>query len=260
MKKRIVIITIISILIIMGITSVLLYNYTELFGKKLLSLKINSITIQYIPEIDLKSVETINKETQSTLEVQEIKLSKEEIKNLQKEFNKIKKIKKEKISDEIYVEILIDKKSTLFIGNKKSYIKENNSISKISIPTNLFNKIYNIIEKNNKKIQKRIELKEAIIKNDQATITISNENNKKTLKEKLIYYPINLDIDYNTYQNGYKYELIINNNIEIYLYEGYEGKIAYIIDKSEEETKNYYAIFPKNTYTTIQKIYETSNN
>ena len=246
MKKRIIIV-LITLLIVSGITTFILYNYTEIFGKKLLPLKISTLTIYYTPGLDLETAETI--------EIQELKLSQDKIKKMQPELNKVKKIKEEKnITEKIYAKLVINKNVNLLIGNKANYLIDGNKTIKISLPTKLFNDIYEQIEKNNKKVLTKIEVKEAILKNTQATIKISNDKNIKLLNKHL-NYPINLETDYKTYNDGYKFELTINSNITLFLY---DNKIAYMIDKRKEEEKKNYIIIPDDVYIIAQKLYEAS--
>ena len=255
MKKRIIIV-LITLLIVSGITTFILYNYTEIFGKKLLPLKISTLTIYYTPGLDLETAEKFNTEKEKTIEIQELKLSQDKIKKMQPELNKVKKIKEEKnITEKIYAKLVINKNVNLLIGNKANYLIDGNKTIKISLPTKLFNDIYEQIEKNNKKVLTKIEVKEAILKNTQATIKISNDKNIKLLNKHLNYYPINLETDYKTYNDGYKFELTINSNITLFLY---DNKIAYMIDKRKEEEKKNYIIIPDDVYIIAQKLYEAS--
>ena len=256
MKKKIIIIIIIAIMILGGVGGFLLYQYTELFGKKLIPLKIQSIEIQYIPGYDLGTGEQFNTEGKNVVEVQNISLKGSELNSFKKELKKIKKstTKNEELYS-IQYRIVLNKKTIIKVGNEVGDIQKGKNFTPLVIPKSTLSEIEKIVDKNNKKALTKITTENVTAKLDGASITIKNKNNLNYIYDYLSYYPIQITEDYTKYEGGYKTTLILDNNTKVYLYNDH---IGYISQKEGEQDTSTYGIFTKNLYELIQDIYKVS--
>lgn len=257
MKRKVPIIVgsvLFVILIVCGVVFYL-YQYTEVFGKKVIPAKVESIQIQYVPGIDFKTIQKLN-EKEEVVKVEKVSLSKEEIKSIKKHLSRVREssIKKQSIDVESY-QLVINDKIILHIGDEFGIVENGKKTTNVSISNEVIETIQNITNKNNKKILKKIETENIIVKLEGSSITLKDKDNLKNVQESLTYYPISLKEDYKNYQDGYKIEMILDNNTKVYLY---ESSIGCIVQKNNEETTNTYAIFTNGTYDLIQNIYKIS--
>ena len=246
--KKWLLITIIIIILLTGGTLFYLYEYTNVFHSKLIP-KINTITLNYAPGYDYEKALEKNKENEF-IKIQTIKLNEEEIKTIKKDIKNIIESTPKKKDFETYKELVINKDTQLIIGEKYAKIIKNNKTTYVKIPNALVKDTDTIVDKNNEKVLETIKYEKATIKKDGAVINITNEDNIKLIKDAIPYYRINQTDDYLTYDNGYKELLILNDNINIYLY---SSNIGYI-----KSTESYYVILPNNLENVINSIYEVS--
>lgn len=255
MKKKIFIILIL-IIVLGGIGCCFLYQYTELFGKKLVPLKIKSIEIQYIPGYELGIGEQMNTSETIDIDVQSISLKGSELNTFKKELKKIKKATAK--NEELYpvqYKVILNKKTELKIGSGVGDIQEGNDYTPIVIPKSTISELDSIVSKNNKKVLKNINTENVTIKIDGASITIQNKDNLKYIRDYLAYYPIHITEDYQKYDDGYKTTLILDNNVKVYLY---NDSIGYISQKEGDNDTSTYGIFTNDLYGLIEDIYKVS--
>ena len=251
MKKKIIFI-IIGLLIVIGIAVCFcLYQFTEVFGKKIIPVKIDTITLRYTPGYDLATAESLNTEEVPFIEVQEIKITGNDLKNIKKALRKVKKATSSK-SEAIVVnyELIINNNVKLEVGENLGFIKKGKKNTEVTIPTQLLEEIQRIVEKNNKKVLKVINSGAVTAKLEGASISIKNENNLKYINDILEYYTVTITEDYKKYDNGYKIELILDNDCHVYIY----SKVGYIKQKEESG----YVVFTKDLYQLIEDIYNKS--
>ncbi|MBP5679164.1 MAG: hypothetical protein J6X28_05020 [Bacilli bacterium] len=255
MKKKIIVMVILIILILLGVGGFLLYRYTEVFGKKLIPLKMNSIVIQYAPGMELDQANKMNEGEKPVIEIQEMTLKGAEKKEVQKALSKIQKDKGSKEIFQDQYEVIINKKITLQVGNGVGYLQEGKKKTKVMIPDSTLETLNEIVGQNKKKVLKDIAFEKAQLKIEGASITVQNKDNIQLLKEALTYYPLTIESDYATYDEGYKAEVILDGTTHIYLY---SNKIGYLITKDGETEIKTYVIFINDLYDFIQSIYKVS--
>ena len=256
MKKKIILIIVVVVLILLGVGGYCLYQFTEVFGKKLIPIKINSLIIDYVPGYDFNEANSFNQEENQKIEIQKISLKGEELKIIQKELKKIQESSASKKDFYYKYEITINKKVTLQVGNDSNgYLLEGKKKTQVSIPKTTLQKIDAIVEENNEKVISTLSSESFQIKMDGASISLKNPDNIKYIKNSLDYYPITVEHDYHTFQDGYRVELLLDNNIKVYLY---DSKIGYILQKDGETDKSTFVIFTDDLYDLVQKIYNVS--
>lgn len=254
MKKKIFIGIIIAIMILMGGAFFYLYQYTEVFGDKLIPVNINKVSIYYVPGYSLDEANLLNIEKE-VVKKQEIKLSSEERKEIIKYFRKIKgKEKQSKKNNKKLYEININN-TILEISEKDGLVTRKNKKNAVKISQDLYNYIEELINKDQQELVKKYEFEEASFLYNKTTINI--KNNVKLIKDQLVFYPIEIEEDYNNYNNGYEMSLTIDQKLHVYLY---NNKIAYIVDQRGETEDKYYAICVNRLYEILYKIYEKSTN
>ena len=256
MKKKVIIIVVLLILLLGGVGCFLLYQYTELFGKKLIPLKIQSITIQYTPGYDISTGEALNTDEKQVIEIQEIKLKGSEFDSIQKAIKKVKKSSTK--NEELYpvqYKIILNDSITLKIGDGVGDIQKGKTYTPITIPKSTIEAIDEVVSKNNEKVLKTISTETVTVKLEGASITIKNTDNLKYINDYLVYYPIQMTDDYKKYEDGYKIEMILDHDTKVYLY---NHQIGYISQKDGETDISTYGVFTNDLYDLIYQIYETS--
>lgn len=252
MKKIFPIIGVVIVILIL-VSGYLLYNYTEIFGKKIIPIKISSVTLNYIPGANKNLVDSDKK---NIVPVQEIKISSSELKVLKKKLKSLKKID-EKIKDNTYIATLIvNKDYKIYIGEKTGYIENKNDKSSIAIPNSLYNYVYDICSKNDSKIFKNVEISSISVSSNGAKISIQNKKNLDAINKYINYLDVNINDEYSTYNNGYKYTLTINDSQALLLYDNNVGYTN--IDCSDGNVK--YVVFKDNFYEVIDTIFKLSVN
>ena len=249
MKKGIIF-TIIIVLLL-GIGIFLLYQFTEVFGEKLVPIKIEQMTIDYVPGYSLEETKTLNQKKE-VVKVQTISISGKDFKKMKSEmhfFTKKNFTKKQFGGHQI--DLHINKDVTIQVGNGYGYVIKKGKKTKIKIPNRTMNVIHQIIRKDQKKRVQSIETESVTVKLEGASITIKNAENLGNIQKYLSYYPILLEDDYKTFDNGYLAELILDKNQKVYLY---SSKLGYIINGEEQE----YGIFQEDLYNLVKKIYDYS--
>ena len=246
--KKWLLITLTVIILLTGGTLFCLYEFTNIFHSKLIP-RINTITLKYAPGYDYEKALEKNKESEF-IKIQSIKLSETDIKAIKKDLKSIIEATPKDKNFATTNELEIDKDTQLVIGEKYAKLIKNKKTTYVKIPNSLVKDTNDLIEKNNNKVLEKISYEKGTIKKDGAVINITKEDNIELIKNALPYYRINQTDDYLTYDNGYKELLILNDNINIYLY---SSNIGYI--KTNEP---YYVIFPNNLEKVINSIYEVS--
>lgn len=245
--KKVIPIIILILLIIIGAVCFYLYEYTEVFGKKLIPISYKTAKLDYVPGYNLDKAKELNTEKE-VVQIQTIK--KKDLDEVLKELKKVKESKSKKEVDTLY-EIVLDDKVTIKIGKNYGTVIKGKKETKIKIPEALISRIEDVVDNNNNEVIKELTTDTVTAKLDGASINIKNEDNLKYIKKYLKYYPITMDADYKKYDEGYKAELILDNNVKVYLY---SNRIGYIIN-GEEKT---YGIFQDDVYDLINQIYEVS--
>ena len=208
----------------------------------------SELSILYVPEYDLDKAKTNNDIEGVKIKIQEIVVSGKELNELKKELRKISKSEKDFSDFKDIVEISINNKTVIKINDKIGYVDK----TKVNIPSQLKNDIDVLIEKNNKKILKTNKFESIVLKMEGSSITVKNKDNLKYLRDSLKYYPITLPADYKTFSDGYKIEVILDNQTHIYLYE--KTNVGYI-QQGEEKT---FAIFTGDFKEIIKQIHDVS--
>ncbi len=248
MKKIIIPIIVILILALLGGGFYYLYQYTEVFGKKIIPTKINNITIEYVPGYDIEKAKGNNELDGIEIKIQEIKLDERKASIIKSDLRKITKSDKKTDDFNSKIELLLNDKTVIKI-NKNEGIINNNSIN---IPNSLLNDIDAIIDENNEKILKTNSFESIVLKMNGSSITVKNKDNLDYLKNSLLYYPITLPNDFKTFDNGYKIEVILDNQTHIYLYEN--TNVGYI----QQQESSTFAVFDENFKDIINRIHDIS--
>ncbi|MBR3211241.1 MAG: hypothetical protein IKF71_04830 [Bacilli bacterium] len=257
MKKGVFIAIVLAI--ILGTVGIIyLYQYTEVFGKKLIPLKIESIEVQYIPGYDIEAAEQFISDEKVKIDVQKIQITGEDLITLKKELRDVRKSKQK--NEELYpvrYKVIINEDLIMKVGNAAGDLQKDKEIKPIIVPASLDSHIEKLIDDNNKSVVKKISTETVKIKMEGASITIKSQDNLTYVKESLNYYPIHIDEDYKNYEGGYKITLFLDNNVQVYLY---NEKIGYIAQKDGDKDISTYAIFTEDLYELINKIYDVSIN
>ena len=249
-KKIIIIITFAIIMLILGIVAYLFF-FTNLIQNKLIP-KFENSSIQYAPGFDyLKAEESLTTET-PIIELQTIKLSNEEMKELKATLKNIKETKKRK-DFQVNAVLIINKDAKLLVGEKIGKLENKKETKYITITNSASKKINDLIEKNNKKVLNHLTFEKFVIRKNGAVITLANETNIKIVKDALPYYKINIQEEYTNYNNGYQEIIILDDSTVIYLY---DNNIGYI--RTNEES--FYVVFPYNVKEIVESIYNKSIN
>jgi len=112
-KKVWIIIGIIGAIVLVGLIALLIINP---FKNKYIP-NINNIQIEYVPGFDYNKAEEMNKNENTKIEIQTIKLSDKDQKNIKKQINKISQKIKKKEFETLY-KVEIDKNNILYIGKE----------------------------------------------------------------------------------------------------------------------------------------------
>lgn len=244
--KKVIPIIILVLLIIGGAVCFYLYQYTEVFGKKIIPINYKTATLSYVPGYSLDAAKEMNKEKE-VVQVQTIK--KKDLEQVLKELKKVKKSESKKDIVTNY-EITLDK-VIVKIGDKYGTVTKGKNVTKIKVTDSLISRIEEVVDNNNNGLIKELTTDTATVKLDGASISIKNEDNLKYIKKELNYYPITMDADYKKYDEGYKAELQLDNSVKVYLY---SNRIGYIVN-DEEKT---YGIFQEDLLDLLNQIYEVS--
>ena len=252
MKKYIpVIVTIIIVILLIG--TYYLYNFTNVFGNKVIPTKISSCVINYIPGLN---EQVLDKDGKEIITLEEVKLDDNSLKEISKKLRVVNK-KDGKIKDNAYIAtIVINKDYKLFIGENNGYVEYNNKKNNVSIPNSLYNYIYDLIKENDSKLFKELTYKDITIHGDGSKILVSNEKNISAIKDKLKYYNITLEDDFVIYNGGYKYTLKLDDVTTILLY---DNNVGYL-DIGNQDSLNGYVVFKNGLYDIINEIYNISSN
>ncbi len=245
--KKVIIVLLVLIIILCG-GGFALYQFTDVFGSKMIPKDIKSISINYIPGYDYDTGNKLNTKDKKVVEVQTIKLSNEQIKEVKKYLRRIKEKKTSKKDLPDRYEVVINDKITIKVNGESSIM--NNKV--VQMPKDLVNLLDLYIEDNNKQVLKTIDFKTVLFKLDGSVITVSNKDNIEYIKNSVNYYPITLEADYKTYNNGYSIEMVFDNKIHLYLYK--DSNIAYL---DNEGTKSY-VILTEELYDLLIDIYKVS--
>ena len=248
MKKVIIPIVIIVVLILLGGGIYYAYQNTELFGKKVVPIKISDVSILYVPGYDIDDAKKLNSGEKEIVKIQEIKINSKELKTIKNDLRKITKKEKKNKDFKGKYEILVNGKTTIRINEKNGYIDKDS----VAIPNSLLNDIDALIDKNNDKVIKTNTFESIVIKMSGSSITVKNKDNLKYLHDSLLYYPMTLSADYKTFDNGYKIEAILDNQTHIYLYES--TNVGYIQEKDNAT----FAIFTGDFKNIIKQIHDKS--
>ncbi len=254
-KKSAIILIIVLVFILIGGGVYYLWEYTEVFGKKLIPIKVESITIQYTPGFSVKDANTFNQDEKKTVEKQVLSLKGNDFKNLKRVVKGIKKGKN--LSGEVFkdeAEIIINDKITVQISDGVGYVQKGKSKTKVKVPHSCYEEVMKMIDKNNQKVIQNFTAEAVTVKIDGASIAIKNPDNLKYINDSFAYYPVTIDIPYSEYENGYQAEIILNDK-RIYLY---KDRIGYIVQKEGEQDTSTYVVFIEDLYDLIQQIYQKS--
>ena len=256
MKKKIAIIACIILFIIFLFGLYCLYEYTELFGKKIIPITIDSVSVQYTPGYDMKEATVFNEDEKKTIEIQTLKLKGDNLKAIKKCLRKVKKGKN--VSGDIFhdsYDVIVNDKITVQMGDGIGYVQKGKNRTKVTIPSRCYEEVGKLVEKNNKKVVKTLSSETYQIKIDGASINVQNKDNKEYLQDALSYYPVSIDAPYDTYEEGYKAELILDSDRKVYFY---SEKIGYILQKEGEQDTSTYVVFINDLYDLVNQIYQKS--
>ena len=257
MKKKLPFIIggIVLFLVLVGVTLFVLFQYTEVFGKKVVPLNIQSITIQYAPGYDLNTVSTMNQK-ETVVEVQKIELKGKDLDSFKKELSKVTKSESSSKKEIVpQYEVLINKKVTLQGEDAKGFVVECKKKTRVKLPSSFQNKIQDLMNANNKKILKTIATQNVTFKVDGSIITVKNKDNLKYIQDALVYYPVQIKEDFKAYQGGYKVEVILDNNVKVYLY---DNSIGYVLQKEGETDTSTYGVFTEGLEELLKQIHQIS--
>lgn len=256
MKKRnaIILICVLVLILVCG-GLYYLWEYTEVFGKKVIPLKIESIVVQYTPGFSLKEAETFNQDEKKSVEVQKIPLKGEQLKDVQRVIHGIKKGKgtSEKIFHDDF-EVIINDKVTVQMGEDVGYVIQGKNKTKVKIPSSCYEEVLKIVEKNNKKVITKISSDAITVKLDGAKMSIQNKDNLQYIHDALSYYPVAIDIPYAEYEEGYQAEIILSDKT-LYLY---KDRIGYLVQKEGEQDTSTYVVLMDDLLDLVQQIYQKS--
>lgn len=245
MKKRVFIIIGVIIIVLLCVVSYLFF-FTEVFGKKLLPVSINNISIKYIPSNNLDYNERYVNEVNIKLE----KADFQKVKSL------IKKVKKSDLKDKNSsgkYKVVINNDCELIIGEDSSYVMRDKKRDIVTISDELYTEIENIVRKNNDKIFTKVNFKEVIIKKDSASITVKNKYNLELYKDCMSFLNVKLTDEEISKIGEYKMELIVDTNMHVYIY---DNNISKIFNKEKNET--FFAVSNERLYTISDSIYVSS--
>lgn len=254
MKKFII--PIILVIIIVGIgVCFYLYQFTEVFGKKILPPSISSISIQYTPGLALDDALALNTQEKEVIKPITLSLNKDEVNYLEKSFRNVKKISKAGKDLKKQYEITINKNITISVYEDGALVERGKTKTSIKIPTEALGIIADAVEIHNEEVVKKLSFEKIILKYQGSSITVTEEENLRYLKEYLTYYPVTLEGDYKTYHNGYDMEIILDDTTRIYLY---SSNLSYISLKEGEKDVSTYAFISHDLYHLVQQIFDIS--
>ncbi len=248
MKKKLIIIGGIILFIIIGVLAYLFF-FTNILQNKLIP-KLENTTIEYAPGMDYQKAIEGNQAETPMIEMQTIKLSEQEIKELKKLLKPVKESSKKKDFSG-FAKINLNKDSSILIGEKFGKLENKKETKYITITKSLLKRINELIKNNNDKVLNSLSFEKFVIRKNGAVITLANKTNIEIVKEALPYYNINLQEDYSTYDNGYQEIVILDDTTIIYLY---NNNIGYIRNNNE----NYYVVFPYGLKDEVESIYNKS--
>ncbi|MBQ3307723.1 MAG: hypothetical protein IJG68_06000 [Bacilli bacterium] len=249
--KKILLIIIPIVIILLGGVFFYLYEYTNVFHNKLIP-TINSVAIEYAPGMNYSEAEEKNKNLETPMiEMQTISLKDKKFEKIKKELKRIKENTDSKKDNTYLAKLMINKNEVLYVGKKVGILQYKKKEKKVIITNSLLNDITTLIDKNNEKILETISFEKCVLKKDGASITLTNENNFKIIKNSLPHYKVSIADNFLTYENGIEGTVTLDDQTIIYLY---NSNIGYI--KTAE--KEYYAIFPYELKNAVESIYKKS--
>ena len=246
--KKFIIIFLFLFLIVGGGVLFYLYQYTEVFGEKLFSSKIQSISITYTSGLALEQAYALNQEKE-IVPYHTISCNKEEIKLLKRAFRQLQ-VREDHDEDALQYEIVVNKNIHFYVGEKMGMIVRGKKKTYVKIPDGAFDEIENLLVQKDKKYLKTISYQDATIKIDGALIPITHKENLEYLEEYSSYYPISMDADYKQYDGGAIAQIDLGEE-SIYLY---SSKIGYV----KEKENSTYVIFQNDLLELVKEIYDVS--
>lgn len=255
--KKLIVIILVTILFVVGGVFFYLYQYTEVIEKKIIPVRIENISIKYVPGLSLEDANIINaaKEDSEIIKINELELNKEEINNISKYLKKLQKKEKNKKKNNKKLYELTINKTILDINEKDGLVTRNKKKTPVKINQEFYSYLESLLSNKNKELVKQYSFKEISFYCNKSTINV--KNNLELFKDEFVFYPIQLDDNYETYNNGYKVSITVDQKINIYLY---DNNIAYIIDKSGENEEKYYAVCVNRLYNIVNDIYTKSTS
>ena len=260
-KWLFIVLGVILFIVLAGVGFFCVYQFTDVFGGKVIPKKIDSITIRYAPGYNIATAEALNAK-EKYIEFQEVSLTGDEFKNMKTQLSKIRE-KKEKSTQETdqlemvdNYEVLVNKKIKLLVGDKYGMVVDGKKKTTVVLSNSFTTQLQKIVDKNNKKVIKTIPTENVFIKMEGASIQIKSKSNLKLIQDALSYYPVNINADYKNYDDGYHVEVILDNNVILYLYK--DSALGYLSMKEGENDLSTFVVLQDNLYDLIQQIYETS--
>ncbi len=236
MKKKIIIFII--VLIIICISIVCLFGLKYFYNIKenndyLLPDKIETIDLRYAPLYNISTANALNS-TNNFINFQTIKLNDNDFVEIS---NIIKTLKEDKsfydcdciIFDEL--ELIVNDSYKITVGSDWGEVEINNDKFPVKISSELYDKLINIEKINNDKIFNKIETNNISVLKENENINIIDEAKKEEIISNTKYLKVNINDDYETYDDGYIYTLNFDNNVSLYIY---NSKIGYL--KSDAES------------------------
>lgn len=256
MKKKVIIVVVVILLLLGVFGGICLYQFTEVFGKKVFPTKIDSIVVRYAPGYSLTELDEMNTKEHTVIEVQEVKITGDELQYLKKNLKTLKEDNtksSEAILDDY--EVIVNKKIVMKVNENIGYVNRDKSNTRVKLPNSILNTIQDIIDRNNEEILESISFENITLKLNGASISVKEKENIEYLQKYLSYYPISLEENYKTYKDGYDVEIILNPYTRIYLY---GSNVGYIFQNEGEIDTSTFVVFPKDLYHLIEQIYNTS--
>ncbi len=248
--KKFIPIIVTAIVIVCSIGCFVLYNFTEVFGKKVVPLKLSSVTINYTPG----SGDVLDKDGKSIVKIEEIKVSDKQLKKLSKLFKGVKKKSGDTKNKELLGTIIVNKDYKIQIYEGVGYVLNGKDKTFVNVPNSLYNYVYDLIERHDSTLFKDLSFSKASIHGNGARIDINNEGNLKLIKDSIKCLGINIVDDFSTYNGGYKYILKLDDKTNLYLF---ENNVAYMYIEGTDSVGKYF-IFKENLYEVVDKIYKVS--
>lgn len=199
----------------------------------LLPNKIETIELRYAPLYNISTANDLNS-TNNFINFQTIKLNDNDFVEI---YNIIKNLKEDKsfydcdciIFDEL--ELIVNDSYKITVGSDWGELEINNDKYPIKISSELYDKLINLEKINNEKIFNKIETNNISVSKENENVNIIDEAKKEEIILNTKYLKVNINDDYETYDDGYIYTLNFDNNVSLYIY---NSKIGYL--KSDTES------------------------